>query len=390
MIKGPAFSRNWIIALSIIAGLGLTGCEKQATQQAAAGNAQPAATTVDVVTLTPKAVELTEQLPGRTSAYRIAEVRPQVAGIITKRLFVEGSEVKKGQVLYQIDPATYAAALESAKADLASAKASLEQYRLQNKRYADLVKQNAISRQDYEDARASYSAAQASVMAAKAAVKTAQINLDYTKIKAPISGRIGKSEVTEGALVTASQSAYLATIQQLNPLYVDISQPSNMVLKIRQRAKAQAADKGLDTPKLTGIKLTLDDGTKIEQQATMQFSDVSVDETTGTVSLRALLPNPDNTLLPGLYVRAKVPTDYKKDAFLIPQPAVFRDAQGNAHVYIVNSNHRAETVTVNTEEVIKGNWLVTSGVKAGDKVITTGLQKIKAGSLIAPHEVENK
>ncbi|MBF9001103.1 MULTISPECIES: efflux RND transporter periplasmic adaptor subunit [Vibrio] len=377
--------RNSMIAIGL--ALALTGCQKEASDNVT--NQQPQAVAVDTVVLHSQPIEITDQLPGRTSAYRVAEVRPQVEGIIIKRLFVEGSNVEKGDVLYQIDPATYEANLESAKADLASAQATLVKSKLQADRYAGLVKNRAISEQDYEDAMATYRAAQASVLAAKAAVKTAQINLDYTKIKAPISGRIGKSTVTEGALVTANQSDYLATIRQLDPLYVDISQPSSTVLKLRQRAKAQGGDDAKN-PKLTGITLTLDDGSKVDQKATLQFADVSVNESTGTVNLRALLPNPDDTLLPGLYVRATVPVDYKAKAFLVPQAAVSRDTQGRAHVNIVNSNNKVEDRVVEADRVMGQNWLVTSGLKDGDQVVVTGLQKIQTGSLVAPKEVDKK
>ncbi|WPC74194.1 efflux RND transporter periplasmic adaptor subunit [Vibrio porteresiae] len=378
--------RNSMIAIGL--ALALTGCQKETSENVT--SQQPQAVAVDTVVLHPQPVEITDKLPGRTSAYRVAEVRPQVEGIIIKRLFVEGSSVKQGDVLYQIDPATYEASLESAKADLASAQATLEKSKLQADRYADLVKNRAISEQDYEDAMATYRAAQASVLAAQAAVKTAQINLDYTKIKAPISGRIGKSSVTEGALVTASQTTALATIQQLDPLYVDLSQPSSTVLKLRQRAKAQSGETSQENQKLSGIKLTLDDGTEIKQEATLQFADVTVNETTGTVNIRALLPNPDDTLLPGLYVRATVPVDYKANAFLVPQAAVSRDTQGRAHINIVSSDNKVEDRVVEADQVIGQNWLVTSGVKDGEQVIVTGLQKIQTGSLVAPKAVDKK
>ncbi len=371
--------RNSMIAIGL--AMALTACD-QGAPTAAQGQA-PRATAVESVILHTQPVEITDKLPGRTSAYRVAEVRPQVAGIIVKRLFKEGSKVEKGDVLYQIDPASYEATLDSAKADLVSAQATLEKAKLQADRYKDLVKNRAISEQDYEDAEATYRASLASVMASKAAVKTAQINLDYTQIKAPISGRIGKSFVTEGALVTASQTDYLASIQQIDPLYVDLSQPSNAVLKLRQKAKNEEM-------KLSGIKLTLDDGTKIDQPATLQFADVSVDESTGTVSLRALLPNEDNTLLPGLYVRAAVPVDYIEKAILVPQAAVSRDATGTAHVKIVNSENKVEDRSITTTRVIGTNWLVTDGLKEGDQVIVSGLQKIGVGSLVDAKQIDKQ
>ncbi|SJL83591.1 efflux RND transporter periplasmic adaptor subunit [Vibrio palustris] len=377
--------RNTMIAIGL--AVALTGCDKEASNQ---GEQPPKAVSVDTVTIHPQSVEITDKLPGRTSAYRIAEVRPQVEGIITKRLFVEGSKVEKGDVLYQIDPATYEAKLASAKADLASAEATLQRSKLQAERYEGLVKNRAISQQDYEDAMATFRANKAAVMASKAAVKTAQINLDYTKIKAPISGRIGKSNFTEGALVTANQSNYLATIQQLDPLYVDLSQPSSTMMKLRQRAKEKAKDTGESATKLSGITITLDDGTKIPQKATLQFADVSVNESTGTVNIRALLPNPDDTLLPGLFVRATVPIASKEQAFLVPQPALTRDPQGQAHVFVVDDKDKVADRMVTTERMLGSNWIVTDGLKDGDQIITTGLQSIHPGTLVAPKKEDKK
>jgi membrane fusion protein (multidrug efflux system) len=378
MTKVFPFYRQTLVILSLI--FALAGCQPEATQTAA-GN-KPQAVDVDVVAIQSQPIELTTTLPGRTSAYRVAEVRPQVAGIILKRYFIEGSMVKKDEVLYQIDPATYEAAFDSAKADLASAEATLVKAKLQADRYAGLVKQRAISEQDFEDAQATYRQSAASVLAAKAAVKSARINLGYTKIKAPISGRIGKSTVTEGALVTANQAAYLATIQQLNPLYVDLSQSSNELMKIRQQHMEKEEEK------LSGIKLSLDDGTQISQEATLQFADVTVDESTGSVDLRALVPNPDNTLLPGLFVRAKLPTELRKNAILVPQAAVSRDAQGKAHVKIVDANNQVEDRVIITDRIIGSSWLVESGLKVGDKVIVAGLQKIRVGSPVKANLVK--
>lgn len=372
MSRSFPLPRKSLLALGLVAAL--TGYQAQAADPAAGA---PRAVAVDVVQLIQQPLEITTKLPGRTSAYRTAEVRPQVAGIVIKRLFTEGSLVKQGDVLYQIDPSTYQVALESAKASLASAQATLDKSKLQADRYEDLVKNRAISKQDYEDALATYRAAQASVMSAEAAVKSAQINLDYTKIKAPISGRIGKSSVTEGALVTANQTTYLATIQQINPLYVDLSQSSTEVMKMRLQAKGSEQ-------KLSGIKVFLDDGTLIGQEASLQFADVTVNETTGTVALRALIPNPDYLLLPGLFVRADVPMEKRDAALLVPQVAVSRDAQGKAHVKVVNSENKVEDRVVETERMIGTNWLVNAGLNAGDSVVVSGLQKIQVGSLVAP------
>lgn len=378
MMKTFPFYRQSLIAIGLT--LALTGCQPEA--QKVAVNQAPQAVAVDTVVIQPRPVELTTRLPGRTSAYRVAEVRPQVAGIILKRFFVEGSMVKSGDVLYQIDPATYEASLDSAKADLASANATLIKAKLQVDRYKGLVKKRAVSEQDYEDAQATYRAAVASVMAGEAAVKSAQINLDYTKIKAPISGRIGKSAVTEGALVTANQTDYLATIQQLDPLYVDLSQSSNELLKMKKQTASNQ--------KLSGIKLSLDDGTKIDQEATLQFADVSVDEKTGTVNLRALLPNPNQALLPGLYVRADVPVEKRKNGILVPQAAVSRDVQGQAHVMLVDDNNKVQDQVIVTNRIIGPDWLVDSGLKAGDKVIVNGLQNIQVGRTVTVSQIDAK
>ncbi|CAM3779646.1 efflux RND transporter periplasmic adaptor subunit [Vibrio aerogenes] len=378
MTKYLPLCRQSILAVSL--AVAMTGCQPDATKSAQ--NHAPQAVAVDAVTIQSRPLELTTRLPGRTSAYRIAEVRPQVAGIIVKRLFVEGSLVKQGDVLYQIDPSTYEAALDSANADLASAEATLEKAKLQAQRYQNLIQKRAISEQDYEDSQANYRAGIASVMAAKANVKSAQINLDYTKIKAPISGRIGKSSVTEGALVTTNQTAYLAKIQQLNPLYVDLSQSGNELLKLRQKHTQKGEQK------LNGIHLSLDDGTQISQEATLQFTDVTVDEKTGTVSLRALLPNPDRMLLPGLYVRADVPVEQRSSAILVPQAAVSRDVRGNAHVMVVSQDNKAENREIVANRVVGTSWLVESGLKAGDKVIVSGLQKIQAGSAVTVNLTE--
>ncbi|SJN54349.1 Multidrug resistance protein MexA precursor [Vibrio ruber DSM 16370] len=379
MTKTFPFYRRSLVAFGLV--FTLAGCQPDGSQAEATAPQKPQAVAVDAVAIQYQPVELTTRLPGRTSAYRVAEVRPQVAGIIIKRLFVEGSLVKKGEVLYQIDPATYEATLDSAKASLASAQATLEKAKLQAERYQTLVKSRAISEQDYEDSRATYREALAAVMSAEASVKSAQINLDYTHIKAPISGRIGKSSVTEGALVTTNQTNYLATIQQLDPLYVDLSQSSNELLKLRKQTVG--GDK-----KLSGIKLSLDDGTQIEQEATLQFADVTVNEKTGTVNLRALLPNPDQVLLPGLYVRADVPTEYREKAILVPQAAVVRDAQGQAHVMVINAENKVEDHVITTNRIVGTQWLVDSGLKAGDKVIVNGLQKIRPGAMVTANMVE--
>ncbi|MBY8259120.1 efflux RND transporter periplasmic adaptor subunit [Vibrio fluvialis] len=378
MGDSKAFSKQWLTA--IVAAVALAGCQPEATPQAASNGAPPPVA-VDVVKINTQPVEVTSTLPGRTSAYRIAEVRPQVSGIVTNRLFVEGSMVNKGDVLFELDPSTYKAALASAKANLAKSEATLAQAEFQAKRYRELVAKKSVSQQDYEDAQASYKEALASVEASKANVNSAQINLGYTKIAAPISGRIGRTLITEGALVTANQTDALATIQQLDPLYVDLSQPSNELLKLRQSA-------GKGNQELSGIELFLDDGTPIEQRATLQFAEVSVNEKTGTVNVRATIPNPDQFLLPGLYVRASVPTEHRDDGILIPQSAVSRDARGQASVLIVNDQNQVESRNIVANRTIGNQWLVDSGLNAGEQVIVKGLQKVRAGSNVTPNVLE--
>ncbi|MDP5255158.1 MULTISPECIES: efflux RND transporter periplasmic adaptor subunit [unclassified Vibrio] len=379
MAKGSTFFRYSLIAIGLTAVL--TGCQPEASDQAAASSQQQPATPVDVIKVTQSPLTLTSSLPGRTTAYRTAQVRPQVQGIILKRLFVEGSMVEKGDVLYQLDDATYKATLASAKATLAQAQANLTSAEYDAKRYARLIKTNAVSQQDNDEAQATYKAALATVEAAKAEVNSAQINLGYTSIKAPISGRIGRSSVTEGALVTANQTDSLATIYQLDPLYVDLSQPSNQLLKLRQSAQGEEQQ-------IKGIKVFLDDGTPIEQTATLQFAEVNVNETTGTVNVRAILPNPNNTLLPGLFVRAQVPTEKRSDAITVPMKAVSRDSRGQAHVFVVTKDNTVEDRVIVANSNVGTQWVVDSGLTAGEQIVISGLQKIKAGASVAPNLIE--
>lgn len=379
MVYGRTVTKPWLFVA--LAGVLLAGCQPEATPQKTA-NAAPAPVPVDVFVVKNQPVEVTSTLPGRTSAYRIAEVRPQVRGIVTKRLFVEGSQVKKGDILFILDDSTYAANLASAKANLAKAEATLVRTDLQAKRYSELVAKKAISQQDYEDAQATYKEALASVSAAQANVHAAQIDLDYTRIKAPISGQIGRSLVTEGALVTANQAEALATIQQLDPLYVDLSQPSNALLKLRQSA-------GSINSELGGIKLFLDNGEPIKEEARLQFADVTVNENTGTVNVRALIDNPNGFLLPGLYVRAAVPTEFRENAILVPQSTVAHDARGQASVLLVNDNNTVEQRHLILNGNIGNQWLVESGLQTGDKIIIGGLQKVRPGSPVIPSPIDS-
>ena len=324
-------------------------------------------------------------MPGRTRPYRVAEVRPQVSGIILKRQFVEGSDVKKGQSLYQIDPATYQAAYDSAQGDLAKADASVEINSLTVKRYKPLLSTNYVSHHDYDTAVANLKQAKASVVAAKAALETARINLYYTKVYSPINGRIGKSSVTEGALVTASQSAALASVQQLDPIYVDVTQSSRNFLRLKRQLEKGLLKKGEDS---VVVDLLLEDGTIYNQKGALQFSDVTVDETTGSIILRAIFPNPKQTLLPGMFVRARVKEGIKEQAILAPQQGITRNAQGDATALLVNDKNKVVERTLVTEQAIGNQWLIRSGLQSGDKVIVSGQQKIKPGMTVRAEEVE--
>jgi len=350
----------------------------------AVGAHSAAAVPVDVVAVRRHSVTLTTELPGRVVAYRTAQVRPQVGGVIEKRTFEEGGIVKAGQQLYQIDPLRYRADVQTASANLDKAKANLAMATAKQKRYSSLLADKAVSKQDFDEAQAAYQQAQAGVEQAGAALKTAQINLQYTQVNAPISGRIGKSEVTEGALVVAQQAAVLATINQLDPIYVDVSQASSRLLELRK----QMLNGSVSTDQRAKVHLLLDDGSTYEREGELLFSEMSVDTSTGTVSMRARFPNPDHILLPGMFVQATVEEGVKQDALLVPQRAVMRDAKGEATAMVVAADNKAELRVLNAGRAVAGDWLVIDGLKEGDKVIVAGLQKIRPGVLVAPTEVK--
>jgi len=357
---------------SLLLGLISGGCDRQKAQS------PPPTAEVSVITLKPQKVMLTTELPGRTSAYLIAEVRPQVGGIIQKRLFAEGSDVKEGEVLYQIDPAVYQATYNSAKASLARAEANLIPIRLKAGRYAELVKINAVSQQDYDDANAALKQAEADVEAGKAAVEIARINLAYTKVTAPISGRIGRSSVTNGALVTASQPAALATIQQLSPIYVDVTQSSAELLRLKQNLESGLLKS--NGAAQARVRLVLEDGSPYPLQGTLKFSEVTVDQSTGSITLRAIFPNPKHMLLPGMFVRAILEEGVNEHAILVPQRGVTRNPAGNAMVMVVGSEEKVEPRVIKVPRTVGENWLVSEGLKAGDRVILEGLQKARPGT----------
>ena len=359
-----------VAILAGVSALALAACSPSAAQK---GEGHSPAE-VGVVVVTPAPVTLTMELAGRTSAYLVAEVRPQVSGIVTQRLFEEGAIVREGQSLYQIDPATYQASLSSANAGLAQARANLNAARLKADRYTELVAINAISRQDNDDAQAAFQSASAAVSAQSAAVQQARISVDQSKVLAPISGRIGKSTVTPGALVTASQAAPLATIQRLDRIYVDVTQSASDMLDLRRQLAS--GDLGATQAR---VRLTLEDGTVYPLPGTLEFSDVTVNQSTGSVALRAVFPNPDGLLLPGMYVRATLTTGVKSDGILVPQAAVNRAPNGDATVYVVSNQNVPAQRVINVGQTIGDSWLVSAGLQAGDRVVVDGLQRIRPG-----------
>lgn len=366
----PKFSPLWVTLVALVS---LSACESKQQEDAAA--AMPPAE-VTVVTLKEQTVELKNTLPGRAVAYRKAEVRPQVTGIVQERLFTEGALVEEGQQLYQIDAARYKAALANAEAGLARARANLTTTKAREKRYKNLLDDKAVSRQEYDDALSAFEQAKADVAVNEAAVQTAEIDLHYTQVVAPISGRIGTSSITEGALVSAGQSNVLATIHQLDPIYVDVSESAGRVLQVRSQLMSGRLSQE-ETPKVT---LRLEDGTEYAEQGQLQFSGVSVNETTGTLVLRAVFPNPDSLILPGMFVRATVSEGERDHSVLVPQRALTRDREGNATALVVGADGNAELRQVRTSRSINNEWLVEEGLAAGDQVIVAGLQKIRPGA----------
>lgn len=358
-----------ILILGTLSAALLAACGEQA-----APPPQMPPASVGVLTITEQPVALSAELPGRTTPYAVSEVRPQISGIVQRRLFTEGSNVKAGQALYQIDSAPYRAVLDSAEAQLSSARTRAE-------RYAALLKQNAISAQDNDDAQAAWKLAQANV-------QSARINMNYTRITAPISGRIGASSVTEGALVTANQPQALATISTLDPIYVDIDQSSNELLAL-QRA-VQQGNVDAKTPVTAAVSLKFDDGTVYAHPGKLQFTDVTVDPATGAVRLRAIFPNPEGLLLPGLYVRAEVTQGVDMRGILIPQQAVGRDTKGDPTVLVVDEKNMARLRPIRTGRTVGNQWQILEGLKVGDKVIVEGLAKAMPDAPVAPQEIAAK
>lgn len=334
---------------------------------------------VATITVARQSVLLTTELPGRTAPYRIAEIRPQVNGLILKRLFTEGTDVKQGQELYQIDPAPFQAALDNARAALGRAEANLPAIKSREQRYQQALADRAVSQQDYDDVAAALKQAEADVLYYKAMVETARINLNYAKVTSPISGRIGVSSVTDGAIVTAYQPVALASIQQLDPIYVDVPQSATDLLRLERRLKAgQLKREGTNVSK---VRLILPDGSSYAREGTLEFQDISVDPTTGSVILRMVFPNPDGVLLPGMFVRGIVQEGVNDQAILVPQQAVSRDPKGNPLALVVDANGKVEQRTIGLDRAIDDQWLVSSNLVPGDKVIAEGMQKVRPGAI---------
>jgi len=368
-----SYKMRFLATVLLAAGVMISGCGKTAPAKPPMGKPE-----VGIVVVQPERVALTTELSGRTSAYLVAEVRPQVGGIIQKRLFTEGSDVKAGEVLYQIEPASYQAAYASAKASLGKAEANLTPVRLKAERFKQLVAINAVSKQDYDEAAAAVKSAEAEVEAAKANLDTARINLAYTRVTAPISGRIGRSSVTNGSLVTASQAAALATIQKMDQMYVDVTQSSAEMLRMKQAlASGQVKSGGASQAK---VKLLLEDGTPYPLTGVMKFSDVTVDQSTGSVTVRTIFPNPNQVLLPGMYVRAVLEEGVVANGILVPQQGVSRNPAGEATALVVGAEDKVEPRVLRVSRALGDKWLVEDGLKAGDRVIVEGLQKARPGT----------
>lgn len=360
----------------LLAAVLLSACGEK--QQAMQGHTPQ----VTVVTLSSEPVTLTRELPGRTNPYKVAEVRPQVDGLVKEQLFHEGGLVKAGEALYQLDDARYQADYDSARASLERAQAALNIASLNAGRTKDLVKTGAVSKQDNDTAIASLQQARADVAAAKAALQRSRVMLDFARISAPISGRIGISSVTQGALVTANQSTALATVQQLDPIYVDLTQSVSELLSLRQAVASGNMQSAQNLP----VTILLEDGSQYPHAGKLEFSEVSVDPTTGSVRLRVVVPNPDHLLLPGMYVRASVGSGQRQNAILVPQQGIARDPKGDTSAMVLGEGNAVEVRPVKVSQTVGSNWLVESGLNAGDRVIVEGLQKIRPGVVVNPGE----
>jgi len=368
---------NWSLILGVMSGglLLLSGCDRR--QQS---SSPPPVPEVAIVTMQTQKLMLSSELPGRTSAFRVAEIRPQISGLILKRFFTEGSDVKAGQILYHIDSAPFQAALDNTKAALGKAEANLPAISLRAERYTELLADKAVSQQDCDDVAAALKQAMAEIEYWKAQVETARINLRYCHIIAPITGRIGRSNVTEGGIVTAYQPIALATIQQLNPIYVDVPQSTTELLRLKRRLKDGRLD--YDKTNQNKVRLILEDGTPYAQEGMLQFSDVTVDPTTGSVILRVVVPNPEYILLPGMFVQAVIKEGVKAKAILVPQQGVSRDPRGNPVSLIVNAENNVQQRMLTIDRAIGDQWLVSKGLSPADRVIVEGMQKVRPGAAV--------
>ncbi|KLV07319.1 hemolysin D [Photobacterium aquae] len=374
-------SHQLVFVLGSLGLFSLQGCDEQQTTS-------PQAPQYDIgyMIVESRPVELKDEMPGRTLASYEAEVRPQVGGIILRQLFEEGTMVQKGQPLYQIDPAPFQLALDQAQSDLRKAQANQSTARNRADRYRRLVKERAVSRQDFDDAVATYQEAQSDVTSARAAVENAKINLNYTKVYAPINGRAGRSTVTAGALVTANQASPLVTVQTYDPMYVDLTASSAELLQFRRELAAGQFTRTQAESK--NITLFLEDGTAYDRRGSILFSDINIDQTTGSFVLRVSFPNPDQILLPGMFVRASLPRGIVDNAILIPAKALSRTPKGSAQLSVITADNKVELRTVETSRMVNNEWLITKGIKAGEKVIVEGLQFVRPGSPVAKsHEI---
>ncbi len=369
--------RSILLAGLLFTALLMSGCDRQ---EGAGAPPQAPPPEVAVLAIAPQSLVLTTELSGRTAPHRVAEVRPQVGGIVEKRLFTEGAYVKAGQPLYQIDAASYRATYASAQAALSRAEANLTPLQLKEERFRDLVTSNAVSQQDYDDVAAALKQAEAEVEGARAAAESARINFDYTTVKAPISGRIGRSSVTTGALVKAEQDQALATIQQLDPIYVDVTQSSSDLLRLK-RSLASGLLKS-DGAQQAEARLILEDGTPYADAGTLKFSEVTVDPSTGSVTLRTLFPNPQQLLLPGMFARVVLDEGVNEQALLVPQRGVSRNPAGEALVMVVGAEEKVESRVIKVARTIGENWLVEDGLQPGDRVILEGLQRVRPGMVV--------
>jgi membrane fusion protein (multidrug efflux system) len=380
----PRIDRRLIATFAMAAYLLLPACGNEQ----APGMRQMPVPEVRVVTLEREPLTLTRELPGRTRAYLVAEVRPQVTGVVRERLFEEGSRVDAGEPLYQLEDALYRTAFQSAEAALARAQAAQEIARLNARRAESVVESGAVSDQELRNLQAAQAEAEAGVAVAKAQLENARVRLGYARIRSPIAGRTGKSTVTPGALVTADQSTALTTVQQLDPIYVDVVQSATELLALRRQLNEPAVRRAREIP----VSILLDDDSQYEHKGKLLFEDAAVDPTTGSVAFRIIVPNPDHLLLPGMYVRAQVSTAIIEDALLVPQRGITRDPRGNATAMLLNEANEVEQRYVDVREAVGDRWLVSSGLEAGDRVIVEGLQKVRVGqpARLAPADISGK